>query len=60
VTTTASRYTVPPMLACIYHWYMAGLYASPVILVGGFVWISSLRERRRGEDGPPDQPGALA
>ncbi|MGA2469196.1 MAG: hypothetical protein ABSG64_00720 [Solirubrobacteraceae bacterium] len=48
------------MLACIYHWYMAGLYASPVILVGGFVWISSLRERRRGEDGPPDQPGALA
>jgi hypothetical protein len=48
------------MLACIYHWYMAGLYASPVILVAGFVWISGLRERRRGDGGPPDQSATTA
>jgi hypothetical protein len=42
------------VLACIYHWYMAGLYASPVILVGGWVWFSGKRERRRRGGGPPD------
>jgi hypothetical protein len=42
------------MLACIYHWYMAALYASPVLLVGGWVWLSGKRERRRDRGGPPD------
>jgi hypothetical protein len=41
------------VVACIYHWYMAGLYASPVLLIGGWVWFSGRRNRgRRG--GPPE------
>jgi hypothetical protein len=42
------------VVACIYHWYMAGLYASPVILLGGWVWLSNRRERRRNGGGPSD------
>jgi hypothetical protein len=44
------------MLGCFYHWYTAGLYASPVILIGGWVFYSSRRDRRRGgrDGGPPD------
>ena len=44
------------MIACFYHWYTAGLYASPVILIGGWVFYSSRRDRRRGGrgGGPPD------
>jgi|GEM_PF-4906038 hypothetical protein len=43
------------VVACIYHAYMAGLYASPVILLGGWVWFSNRRHRRHnGGDGPPD------
>jgi hypothetical protein len=41
------------VVACIYHWYMAGLYASPVILLGGWVWLSGRRERRRNGGDPP-------
>ena len=39
------------VVACIYHWYMAGLYASPVILLGGWVWFSN---RRQNGGGPSD------
>jgi hypothetical protein len=42
------------VVACIYHWYMAGLYASPVLLIGGWVWFSGRRDRRRRGGGPPD------
>jgi hypothetical protein len=42
------------VVACIYHWYMAGLYASPVILLGGWVWLSGRRHRRRNGGGPSD------
>jgi hypothetical protein len=45
------------VVACIYHWYMAGLYASPVILLGGWVWFNGRRERRRGGGGGPSDPG---
>jgi hypothetical protein len=44
------------VVACIYHWYMAGLYASPVLLIGGWVWFSGRRDRRRRGGGPPDAP----
>jgi len=44
------------MLACFYHWYTAGLYASPVLLIGAWVFYSTRRDRRRGgrDGGPPD------
>ena len=45
------------MIACLYHWYTAGLYASPVILVGGWLFFASRRDRRRDDrdgGGPPD------
>jgi hypothetical protein len=47
-------------VACIYHWYMAGLYASPVILLGGWVWFSGRRERRRKGGGGPSDAGTPA
>jgi len=49
----------PVLIACFYHWYTAGLYASPVILVGGWLFFASRRDRRRDErDGgaPPSSP----
>jgi hypothetical protein len=53
------------MIACLYHWYTAGLYASPVILVGGWLFFASRRDRRRDDrdgGGPPDAgaPAQLA
>jgi hypothetical protein len=44
------------VIACFYHWYTAGLYASPVLLIGGWVFFSGRREKRRDErdGGPPD------
>jgi hypothetical protein len=42
------------VVACIYHWYMAGLYASPVILLGGWVYFSNRRHRRQNGGGPSD------
>jgi hypothetical protein len=46
------------VIACLYHWYTAGLYASPVILVGGWLFFVSRRDRRRDRDGgaPPSAP----
>ena len=48
------------MIACFYHWYTAGLYASPVLLIGGWVFFSGRREKRRGggDDGGPPETGA--
>ncbi len=48
------------LLACAYHWYMVGLYASPVILLGGWVWLSGRRHRRRGNGGEPPEAGTPA
>jgi hypothetical protein len=42
------------MLACFYHWYTAGLYASPVVLIGGWVFYSS--RRHRGDDDRESRP----
>jgi hypothetical protein len=47
------------VIACFYHWYTAGLYASPVLLIGGWVYFSGRRAKRRGDgDGGPPETGA--
>jgi hypothetical protein len=48
------------IVACFYHWYTAGLYASPVILVGGWLFFASRRDRRRDkhDGGAPPGPSA--
>ena len=48
------------IVACFYHWYTAGLYASPVILVGGWLFFASKRDRRRDkrDGGGPPAPSA--
>lgn len=48
------------VVACIYHWYMAGLYASPVLLIGGWVWFSGRRNRGRRGGGPPEGKAPVA
>jgi hypothetical protein len=50
------------MLACFYHWYTAGLYASPVVLIGGWVFYSNRRHRRHDgpDDGPPETGAPLS
>lgn len=54
----ALRYATAQMLACFYHWYTAGLYASPVVLIGGWVFYSSRRHRHDGPDGGPPDTGS--
>jgi len=42
------------MIACLTHWSTAGLYASPVVLIGSWLFYSSRRDRRRDDrDGGP-------
>ena len=53
------RYAFASVIACFYHWYTAGLYASPVLLIGGWVYYSGRRDKRRGDrDGGPPDAGA--
>jgi hypothetical protein len=35
------------MLACVYHLYTSALYAAPVLLMGGWLWRSNHRHKRR-------------
>jgi hypothetical protein len=47
------------MLACLAHWTTAGLYASPVALVAGWLFFANRRAKREDSDGgPPDSPSA--
>jgi hypothetical protein len=47
------------MLACLAHWTTAGLYASPVALVAGWLFFANRRAKRDDSDGgPPDSPSA--
>jgi hypothetical protein len=51
------------MIACLTHWYTAGLYASPVVLIGGWIFFANRRARGRDDrDGgtPPSAPPQAA
>jgi hypothetical protein len=40
------------------HWLAQLLYFAPVLAVGGWIALQSLRDKRRGEDGgEEEQPG---
>jgi hypothetical protein len=45
-------------LACLMHWYISMMYVVPVVVVGGWGWLSSKRmarrkaERAAGRGGP--------
>jgi hypothetical protein len=38
---------MPPMVACIAHWYTSLMYVAPVGVIGGAIKWSSWREKRR-------------
>jgi hypothetical protein len=38
---------MPPMVACIAHWFTSLMYVAPVGLIGGAIRWSSWREKRR-------------
>jgi hypothetical protein len=40
----------PLVLAHFGHWYASMLYVAPVVIVVGFLWVQTRRERRHGDE----------